>query len=494
MNAECTRTKLRFQGLDGRDVVGRFDGGEITSDGGGVLLREVEHRTRILGRLSESFTDHRDPDRIEHSVEALIKQRVLGLCLGYEDLNDHDELCRDRLLALLCDRDDLTGEFRRVESDRGKPLAGKSTLNRLELTPVEGPKPEYKKIVADPAGMDELLLEVFLEAHAKAPEELILDLDATDDPLHGKQEGRFFHGYYKRYCYLPLYIFCGEHLLCARLRSSDRGAAHGVVPELKGIVRRLREAWPQVRITVCGDSDFSKDELMLWCETEGVDYVFGLAQNSRLKQADRDRDGSRSAAAAGEWEGGAGVPGVALPDAGHLVVRAAGGGKGGALAPGREPAIHRDLGAGPRVRWTPLVRGRLLRAGRDGESDQGAAVGPVCGPHVEPEAAGESTAAVFFLVRLRDAAAVAPVGAGGDGVGVRAVLDDPRESAEDRGPGPGHESQSLAVLFRELSVRGVVEAGPGPIASLPASMLAREGDGPLEGGGAGLPRRCCARV
>ena len=124
MTAECTRTKLRFQGLDGRDVVGRFDGGEITSDAGGVLLREVEQRTRILGGLSECFTDHRDPDRIEHSVEALTKQRVLGLCLGYEDLNDHDELCRDRLLALLCDRDDLTGEFRRVESDRGKPLAG----------------------------------------------------------------------------------------------------------------------------------------------------------------------------------------------------------------------------------------------------------------------------------------------------------------------------------------------------------------------------------
>ena len=155
MTAECTRTKLRFQGLDGRDVVGRFDGGEITSDAGGVLLREVEQRTRILGRLSECFTDYRDSDRVEHPVEALIKQRVLGLCLGYEDLNDHDELCRDRLLALLCDRDDLTGEFRRVESDRGKPLAGKSTLNRLERTPLEGPEGAYKKIVADPAGMDE---------------------------------------------------------------------------------------------------------------------------------------------------------------------------------------------------------------------------------------------------------------------------------------------------------------------------------------------------
>ncbi len=159
--------------------MGRFDGGEITSDAGGVLLREVEQRTRILGRLSECFTDYRDPDRVEHPVEALIKQRVLGLCLGYEDLNDHDELCRDRLLALLCDRDDLTGEFRRVESDRGKPLAGKSTLNRLERTPLEGPEGAYKKIVADPAGMDELLLEVFVEAHPEPPEEVILDVDAT---------------------------------------------------------------------------------------------------------------------------------------------------------------------------------------------------------------------------------------------------------------------------------------------------------------------------
>jgi len=273
-----------FQGLDARDVVGRFDGGEITSDAGGILLREVEQRTRILGRLSECFTDHREPDRIEHSVEALIKQRVYGLCLGYEDLNDHDELCRDRLLALLCERDDVTGEFRRRGSDRGKPLAGKSTLNRLERTPLEGPKGRYKKTVADPEGMDALLLEVFVEAHPEPPEEVILDVDATDDPLHGKQEGRYFHGYYKRYCYLPLYVFCGDHLLCARLRTSDRGPAHGVVTELERIVRRLREAWPQVRITVRGDSGFSNDELMVWCEKEGIDYVLGLAKNERLKR------------------------------------------------------------------------------------------------------------------------------------------------------------------------------------------------------------------
>ena len=171
MTTQCTRTKLMFRGLDGRGVVGRFDGGEITSDAGGILLREVEQRTRILGRLSECFSDDRDPDRIEHSVEALIKQWVLGLCLGYEDLNDHDELCRDRLLVLLCDRDDLAGEFCCVESGRGKPLAGKSTLNRLERTPLEAPEGVYKKIVADPARMDALLLEVFLEAHPEPPEE-----------------------------------------------------------------------------------------------------------------------------------------------------------------------------------------------------------------------------------------------------------------------------------------------------------------------------------
>ena len=222
MNTECTRTKLVFQCLDGRDVVGRFDGGETTSDAGGVLLREVEHRTRILGRLSERFTDRRGPDR----VEALVKQRVYGLCLGYEDLND-DDLCRDRLLALLCNRDDLTGKLRNRESDQGKPLAGKSTRHRLERTPSKGPQGRYRKISEDPAAMDALPLDVFVEAHAEPPEEVILDVDATDDPLHGKQEDRFFHGYYKRYCLLPRYVFCGEHLLCARLQSADRGRLMG---------------------------------------------------------------------------------------------------------------------------------------------------------------------------------------------------------------------------------------------------------------------------
>ena len=472
MTTECTRTKLLFQGLDGREVVGRFDGGEITSDAGGVLLREVEQRTRILGRLSQCFTDYRDPDRIEHPVEGLIKQRVLGLCLGYEDLNDHDELCRDRLLALLCDRDDLTGELRRLESDRGKPLAGKSTLNRLELTPAEGPQGQYKKIVADPAGMDELLVEVLLEAHQEPPEEVVLDVDATDDPLHGKQEGRFFHGYYQRYCYLPLYIFCGDQLLCARLRSSNRGAAHGVVPELQRIVRRLREAWPQVRITVRGDSGFCHDELMVWCEEEGVDYVLGLAQNDRLK---RRIETQMEVVRKLQQESG-----EAVRQFQELRYRTRQSwscerrvvAKVEHLPPGSEPAVHRHLGAGPGRGWTHVVRGSLLRSGRHGEPYQGAADGPVCGPNLLEPDAGPSTAAVFFRVRLRDGADVATGGAGGDGAGAGPVLDPARETAEDRGSGPGHHAQGLVVVFRELSVCGVVADGISPSASSPAALLA----------------------
>ena len=244
MKTQCSEGKLMFHDLDSREVVARFDGGEITSDAGAVLLREVEKRTGILDRMSECFEDHRDPQRIEHTVESLVKQRVMGLCLGYEDLNDHDELCRDRMLALVCESDDVLGSRRRRESDQGKPLAGKSRLNRLELSPVEDKHRRYRKIEPDTARLDALLVEVFLEAHeGEAPLEVVLDVDATDDPLHGEQEGRFFHGYYKNYCYLPLYIFCGEHLLCARLRGADRDAADGVVQELEGIVARIRAAW-----------------------------------------------------------------------------------------------------------------------------------------------------------------------------------------------------------------------------------------------------------
>jgi hypothetical protein len=286
MKTECTAGQLEFHGLGRRAVVGHFDGGKISSDSGGLLLREVEQRTHILKRLAGCFVDHRDPDHIEHTVESLIKQRVMGLALGYEDLNDHDALRQDPLLGLLSDVADPTGQDRRRARDRGCALAGKSTLNRLELTPPGATAASrYKKIVACAEAMDALLVELFVEAHDTAPAEIILDVDATDDPLHGHQEGRFFHGYYRGYCYLPLYIFCGEQLLCARLRRADQDGAAGTVDELHRIIGRMRLSWPETRIIVRGDSGFCREDLMGWCEAHDIDYVLGLAKNSRLKAA-----------------------------------------------------------------------------------------------------------------------------------------------------------------------------------------------------------------
>lgn len=286
MKTECTAAQLEFHGLGRRAVVGQFDGGTISSDGGGLLLREVERRTHILQRLAGCFVDHRAPEQVEHAVESLIKQRVMGLALGYEDLNDHDALRQDPLLAVLSDVADATGAGRRRAQDKGCALAGKSTLNRLELTPLEATAASrYKKVVADAEAMDDLLVGLFLEAHETAPAEIVVDVDATDDPLHGHQEGRFFHGYYRHYCYLPLYIFCGEHLLCARLRQADQDGAAGTTEELARIIGRIRLSWPNTRIIVRGDSGFCREALMDWCEAHGVDYVLGLAKNSRLKAA-----------------------------------------------------------------------------------------------------------------------------------------------------------------------------------------------------------------
>ena len=280
---ECSETQLEFHGLGKRAVVARFDGGHISSDGGALLLREVEQRTGILARIAEQFTDYRHPELIEHSVEALVAQRVLGLALGYEDLNDHDRLRFDALLALAVGKRDPSGQDRRHQRDKGKALASSSTLNRLELTLAEVAEDErYKKIAADLAGLDALLLELFFEAYDTPPTEVWLDLDATDDPVHGEQEGRFFHGYYDAYCYLPLYIFVGDHPLCARLRKADVDASAGSVTELARIVPVIRERWPETKLRIRGDSGFCREEIMAWCEAEKVDYVLGLSKNKRL--------------------------------------------------------------------------------------------------------------------------------------------------------------------------------------------------------------------
>lgn len=286
MTTECTQKSFPFHPHSHRDVVARFDGGTITSDGGSLLLREVEKRTGIIGQFARCFTDHRNPALIEHTVEELVAQRLYGLALGYEDLNDHEDLRRDPLLATLVGKADVTGEQRARQRDAGKPLAGKSTLNRLELTLGNaGPAERYKKIVVNGEAVDRLLVELFLQAHQTPPARIVLDLDATDDPLHGKQEGRFFHGFYGTYCYLPLYIFCGEFLLCARIRRANIDASAGAVDELERIVGQIRHAWPEVMVVIRADSGFAREQIMAWCESHAVDYVLGLAKNSRLTRA-----------------------------------------------------------------------------------------------------------------------------------------------------------------------------------------------------------------
>jgi hypothetical protein len=280
---ECIPPSFAFQQLGNRDVLVSFDGGLITSDAGALLLREVDGKFGFLDQFAACFTDHRAAEFIEHPLVDLLKQRVFGLCLGYEDLNDHDQLRLDPLLATVVGKTDPLGEERAHEADRGKPLAGKSTLNRLELTPVGADEDSrYKKIVAHMSQIENYLVDMFSRQHAAPPKRIVLDLDSTDDPLHGQQLGRFFHGYYGHYCYLPLYIFCGDHPLAAILRPSSIDASAGSLQHIQRIVQRIREAWPNVEIVLRADSGFCRDYLMRWCEANGVDYLFGLAKNRRL--------------------------------------------------------------------------------------------------------------------------------------------------------------------------------------------------------------------
>jgi len=285
MKTHCNQKTFDFQTQNSRKIVAHFNGGNITSDAGGLLLQQAERVTGIISQFADCFTDYRDPDLSEFTVKELLAQRIFALALGYEDLNDHDQLRNDPLLAVMVGKKDPTGEKRIRKRDKGKPLAGKSTLNRLELTPVRANKrSRYKKITVSHRVVDSFFTDIFLQSYDRPPSRIVLDLDATDDPIHGHQLGRFFHGYYKNYCFLPLYIFCGEHLLCARLRPSDIDASAGSVKELERIVRRIRSEWPDVRIIIRGDSGFCRDSIMSWCERNDVDYVLGLAQNERLKK------------------------------------------------------------------------------------------------------------------------------------------------------------------------------------------------------------------
>jgi hypothetical protein len=272
LTTECIQSEFEFEAHFARSVVARFDGGKMSSDGGALLLRRTDGKLNLLPRAAACFRDRRHPAYVLHEVEELVAQRVYGLALGYEDLSDHDQLRNDPLLAV------VSGKPRVGE----EPLAGKSTLNRLELSTETADR--YKKIECQTEALDALLVEVFLEAHDSAPDRIVLDLDVTDLALHGHQEGRFFHGYYDNYCYLPLYIFCGEHLLCARLRTADQDASSGSKAEVERIVKQIRSRWPEVEIMLRADSGFCREELMAWCEEHGVQYVFGFARNDRLRR------------------------------------------------------------------------------------------------------------------------------------------------------------------------------------------------------------------
>jgi hypothetical protein len=280
MPTECSAPQLEFGVVEGRRVVAAFDGGAVTSDAGALLLGATDKAIRLIERFAGCFEDGRAQDQIEHEIATLVGQRVFGLALGYEDVLDHDQLRHDPAMAVLAGK---------LEARRQgcAPLAGKSTLNRLEHAPAGGPT-RYHKIGHDAAAIERVFIDLFLDANPKPPAQIILDLDATDDPLHGHQEGRFFHGYYDCWCYLPLYVFCGRHLLAAKLRRSNIDASAGAVEEVERIVRQIRARWRRVKILLRADSGFARDALMSWCERNQVDYVFGLARNARLEAELKD--------------------------------------------------------------------------------------------------------------------------------------------------------------------------------------------------------------
>jgi hypothetical protein len=279
---ECKQEIFEFQAHGSRKVTADFSGGHLSSDGGAVFLRGVDLKMGLIERLAGCFCDYRLPCLVEHKVAELLRQRIGALALGYEDLNDHDRLRLDPLHALLAGKAEVLGEDRLCEGDKGKALAAHSTLNRLELGALGGDA-RYKKIIAKPQEIEALLVEEGVKAIPRKSREIILDFDATDDPLHGSQQGAFFHGYYRHYCYLPLYCFCGNIPLLAQLRDAKRDASSGTVEALKKISCAIRGRFGRkVRIIVRADSGFAREEIMSWCEDNGVYYCLGLARNKRL--------------------------------------------------------------------------------------------------------------------------------------------------------------------------------------------------------------------
>ena len=462
MATDCKPLQLEFQAFGNRKVVGDFEGGRLSTDGGALLLRQADALLDLTPRLAACFEDHRSQRRVEHPVRQLVAQRLFGLLLGYEDVNDHDQLRADSVLALAVGRSDLTGEERVRECDRGNPLAGSSTVNRFELgVPGEAETHRYKKVAVIPGAMDDLKVDLSLDACPSPPKEIFLDVDSTDDPVHGNQEGRHFHGYYDSYCYLPLYIVWDDLILCSRLRPANVDPAAGTAEELTRIVERIRKRWPETKIVVRGDGGFCRDDLMTWCEDNGVDYLFGLSRNARLterigRQLRKSRSRCVSTGAASRrfcdfryrtrtsWSRTRRVVAKAewLPGPRGLNAR----------------FVVTSLGckrAGARILYEKLY----WRARRNGEPHQGAAARPVRRPDLDRNHAGEPVAP-----RLRD---VRQPPDGGDSEGwpgrhrgrQGAGRDDSDETSQGRRLHPHFGSEGSALVFFGLALEGSVRPG-----------------------------------
>ncbi len=393
MPTECSAELFDFGTVEGRAVEAAFDAGLVTSDAGALLLGATDRAIGMMDRFAACFHDERRPEWIEHEVATLVGQRVFGIALGYEDLNDHDELRHDPMMAVLAGK----LEARREEC---APVAGKSTLNRLELSKLEPAR--YHKISHNPVAIKHLLVDLFLEAHERAPRQIILDLDATDDPLHGEQEGRFFHGYYDCYCYLPLYVFCGRHLLVAKLRRADLDAAAGAVEEVARLVARIRARWPRARILLRADSGFAREDLMAWCEANGVDFLFGLAQNERLIAEIKtvlDLVATKSRR-------------TGRPERRFKTflwaTRRTWSRRRRVVAKAEWSSFRRHLAQTRRVQGQVSLRESLLRPRRHGEPDQGVPARPLCGSHLGRHDAGQPAAPVVLLDGLCPAVRPAP--------------------------------------------------------------------------------------
>ena len=434
MPTECSPDLFGFAPVESRRVEASFDAGLMTSDAGALLLGATDRAIGLIDRLAGSFVDRRKQELIEHAVPTLVGQRVVGIALGYEDLNDHDRLRHDPVLAV------LAGKLAARRSDCA-PVAGKSTLNWLELST---PEPTlYHKINYRPAAVEALFVDLFLEAHRAPPARIVLDLDATDDPLHGAQEGRFFHGYYDCYCYLPLYIFCGRQLLCAKLRRSNIDASAGVVEEVGRIVGQIRRRWPEVRILLRGDSGFAREALMAWCERQQVDFLFGLARNERLQAAVAEELAAARAEAEAKrrparrykdfewstrdsWSRRRRVIGKAAWSRGEANPRF--------VVTSLKP---QEVRARRLYETLYCFRGEMEWFDRlTMRSDQGVPTRPVRRPHLGPQHAGQPAQALVRFVRLRIALRAAPDRLGPYPPRQGHLRAHSPGAAEDRRPGP----------------------------------------------------------